>query len=114
MLKLEYAENNRLFVWFGDKLIFNWGPFDSKIEAFACAQSRLESVFQEALTNIKTGLFQQKAVRVKAIRITPDTKGLTGTPLGLMYGVFLVAVGDWVVDGHVYTNEQFTKRFDPI
>ncbi len=25
-----------------------------------------------------------------------------------------VELGDWIVDDHVYTDEQFKKRFEPI
>ncbi len=103
MLKLEYT-GSRLLVWFNDTMIFRWGTFTNKTEAFSYAQQRLEPIFQEALRNLRVGLFQQKAVSVEAYQIDANTEDLVGTERGLEYGGFLVELGDWIVEGHVYTK----------
>ncbi len=103
MLDLEYIDQ-RLLIRINNEIIFNWGPFETKTEAFAYAQQELEPILQQALKALSVGLFQQKAVRVKAERVY--TLGIEHKDT--------VKIGDWIVDDQVYTSEQFTKRFEPV
>ena len=112
MLELEYI-NDRLFVRFSDIVVFNWGPFHTKTEAFDYASKELKEMLSKSLEDLRARQFRQKPIRVCAERISCMSEGVTLRGPGYYNGQ-TVRVGDWFVDGYVYTDEQFTKRFEQI
>lgn len=109
----EHADGHRARVVSANGIVFNTDRHGTKKGAYDAAVSELMTRLLARIDELTVRKVSANALclvakqwfgdRLEGIREWPDDRST--------YHGQEIRKGDWIVDGHVYTPEQFTRRF---